>query len=637
MTTLMRAVGIGAAAVLLGGSVFVRAQSQPAGARARVRRLRKATSSRSSRTTATSATGRRRPAAGCACTSPESIRKGGDVRAGHHAGQERRQPDDSSGARPRRRRSDAARRRSAARGRDRAAACVDRSGRAVPAAGSIQAVDRNRAGAGNGRGALGVCEAVAAGAADGEEPRRGCAMPIDRFVLARLEQEELAPSPEAVEGDAAPPRHARPDRAAADAATSRRVPRRLARPTPTSASSIGCSPRRTTASAGRGPGSTSRATPTRNGYEKDNRRAIWKYRDWVIDALNRDMPFDQFTIEQIAGDMLPNATTEQKIASGFHRNTMTNEEGGIDPEESRYEVLVDRVNTTATVWLGTTLGCAQCHNHKYDPFTQKDYYRLLAFFANADYESTHVRRRHALLRAELDLATPEQEKARKSAAGRDRSARAGAEDRRRRRCARRRASGSSRCASRSRLDAAGATRRVARDERRGADGAAGRLGARVGAESGAHVVHRDRSDTRSRASPACGSKRCPIRRCRRGGPGRDAYGTSASPDSRSSIAPVDRRTPQPAATPSASRPSRWTTRRSPFEPADLLGRSGDSRPQARLVGDQRDARHRTRAAPCGARRRRAVRLRRRHAASRVRIDHLDGTIGQGIGRFRVCR
>ena len=95
------------------------------------------------------------------------------------------------------------------------------------------------------------------------------------------------------------------------------------------------------------------------------------------------MPFDQFTVEQIAGDMLPNATIEQKIATGFHRNAMTNEEGGVDPEESRYEVLVDRANTTATVWLGSTLACAQCHNHKYDPFTQKDYFRLLAFFANA--------------------------------------------------------------------------------------------------------------------------------------------------------------------------------------------------------------------------------------------------------------
>ena len=149
-----------------------------------------------------------------------------------------------------------------------------------------------------------------------------------------------------------------------------------------------------------------------NGHEKDNRRTIWKYRDWVIDALNRDLPFDRFTIEQIAGDMLPNATVDQKIASGFHRNAMTNEEGGVDPEESLYEVLVDRANTTATVWLGTTLACAQCHNHKYNPFTQKDYYRLLAFFANTEYESTTFGDGTRFAEARLDLATAEEEKTR---------------------------------------------------------------------------------------------------------------------------------------------------------------------------------------------------------------------------------
>nr|MBA3439920.1 DUF1553 domain-containing protein [Pyrinomonadaceae bacterium] len=123
-----------------------------------------------------------------------------------------------------------------------------------------------------------------------------------------------------------------------------------------------------------------------NGYEKDRRRSAWKYRDWVINAFNQDMPFDRFTIEQIAGDMIPNATTEQRIATGFHRNAMLNEEGGVDPEETRWETLVDRVSTTATVWLGTTLACAQCHNHKYDPLTQKEFYRFLAFFNNAEYE-----------------------------------------------------------------------------------------------------------------------------------------------------------------------------------------------------------------------------------------------------------
>ena len=102
--------------------------------------------------------------------------------------------------------------------------------------------------------------------------------------------------------------------------------------------------------------------------------------------------------------MLPDATIEQKIATGFHRNAMTNEEGGVDPEESRYEVLVDRANTTATVWLGSTLACAQCHNHKCDPFTQKDYFRVLSFIANNDYDGRAVRR-HALLRADARTAT----------------------------------------------------------------------------------------------------------------------------------------------------------------------------------------------------------------------------------------
>lgn len=123
-----------------------------------------------------------------------------------------------------------------------------------------------------------------------------------------------------------------------------------------------------------------------NGFENDAPRVAWKFRDWVIDALNRDMSFKQFTIEQIAGDMLPNATMEQQIASGFHRNTLLNLEGGTDPEEQQWLSSVDRVNTTATVWLGTTLQCAQCHNHKFDPFTQKDYYRFLAFFDTARYD-----------------------------------------------------------------------------------------------------------------------------------------------------------------------------------------------------------------------------------------------------------
>jgi hypothetical protein len=120
-----------------------------------------------------------------------------------------------------------------------------------------------------------------------------------------------------------------------------------------------------------------------DGYEKDLRRSIWRYRDWVIEAFNRDMPFDQFTIEQIAGDLLPNPTLEQRIATGFHRNTMQNLEGGVDQAEAHENKLYDRVDTTATVWLGLTMNCARCHDHKYDPIKQKEYYQLLAFFNNS--------------------------------------------------------------------------------------------------------------------------------------------------------------------------------------------------------------------------------------------------------------
>ena len=101
-----------------------------------------------------------------------------------------------------------------------------------------------------------------------------------------------------------------------------------------------------------------------NGYEKDRDRSIWPYRDWVIRAINSDMPFDQFTVEQLAGDMLPNPTTSQLVATGFHRNTMLNEEGGIDPLEFRFHSMTDRVATTGITWLGLTMGCAQCHTHK---------------------------------------------------------------------------------------------------------------------------------------------------------------------------------------------------------------------------------------------------------------------------------
>ena len=124
-----------------------------------------------------------------------------------------------------------------------------------------------------------------------------------------------------------------------------------------------------------------------DGYEKDNvRSGAWRYRHWVINALNTGMPFDQFTIEQLAGDLLPNATVEQKVATGFLRNTLTNREAGVDRREDRFEQVINRVNTTGTTWMGVTIGCTQCHDHKYDPFSQKEYYSLFAFFNDAEDE-----------------------------------------------------------------------------------------------------------------------------------------------------------------------------------------------------------------------------------------------------------
>jgi mono/diheme cytochrome c family protein len=132
-----------------------------------------------------------------------------------------------------------------------------------------------------------------------------------------------------------------------------------------------------------------------NGYNIDAPRSIWKYRDWVIAAFNADMPFDQFTIDQIAGDLRTKPTLASRIATGFHRNTQINQEGGIDVEQFRVESVVDRVNTTGTVFLGLTIGCAQCHDHKYDPISQRDYYQLFAFFNNCD-------------EPDLEIATPEE-------------------------------------------------------------------------------------------------------------------------------------------------------------------------------------------------------------------------------------
>ncbi len=138
-----------------------------------------------------------------------------------------------------------------------------------------------------------------------------------------------------------------------------------------------------------------------NGYTIDGARSIWKYRDWVIDAINADLPFDQFTVEQLAGDLLPSASTSQVVATGFHRNTLINQEGGTDQEQFRVEAVADRVSTTGSAYLGLTLGCARCHDHKYDPISQREFYQLFAIFNNADEPN-------------LTVATPEQAKQLKS-------------------------------------------------------------------------------------------------------------------------------------------------------------------------------------------------------------------------------
>jgi len=136
-----------------------------------------------------------------------------------------------------------------------------------------------------------------------------------------------------------------------------------------------------------------------DGYEKDSPRPdAWRYRDWVIESFNHDQPFDQFTIEQLAGDLLPNPTPEQILATAFHRQTLTNREGGVDQEQFRVEAVFDRTETTGSVWLAHTVGCARCHNHKYDQISQAEYYRLFAFFNNADEGSAKV----GLSRGELN-------------------------------------------------------------------------------------------------------------------------------------------------------------------------------------------------------------------------------------------
>ncbi len=235
-----------------------------------------------------------------------------------------------------------------------------------------------------------------------------CRNPIDNFILARLEKEGLEPSQEApravllrrvyLDLTGLPPSPKEVDAFVSDRspdAYEKVVDRLLASP------HYGEKWARQWLDLARYADS--------NGYEKDRRRTAWEYRDWVIRALNSDMPFRDFTIDQIAGDMLPNPTKEDLIATGFNRNSMLNQEGGIDVNEYYYYSLVDRVNTTASVWLGSTLACAQCHNHKFDPFTQKDYYRFLAFFNN-DERQVAGKGDHWMEEPELELPTTEQEK-----------------------------------------------------------------------------------------------------------------------------------------------------------------------------------------------------------------------------------
>jgi hypothetical protein len=203
--------------------------------------------------------------------------------------------------------------------------------------------------------------------------------PVDYFIQTRLEREHLKPSPEAekdilirrvsLDLTGLPPTPAERDAFLADTAPDaweKVVDRLLA------------SPRYGERMAFRWMEAARYGDS--NGYQTDGPRDMWRWRDWVIDAFNSNMPYDRFTIEQLAGDLLPNATLQQRIATGFNRNHRTTGEGGIIPEEYRVEYVADRAQTTATVWMGLTLGCARCHDHKYDPLSQKDFYRLFAYF-----------------------------------------------------------------------------------------------------------------------------------------------------------------------------------------------------------------------------------------------------------------
>ena len=237
-------------------------------------------------------------------------------------------------------------------------------------------------------------------AAGGEESRLG-SQP-DRLLHSGPARDRRAstPSPEADKVTLAPPAEPRPDRPAADDRRGRRLPRR------TRAEAYEKQVERLLASPHYGERwgriwlDAARYADS-DGYEKDKPRQVWFYRDWVINALNRDLPYDQFIIEQIAGDLLPDATQDQVVATGFLRNSMINEEGGIDPEQFRMEAMFDRMDAIGKGILGLTIQCAQCHNHKYDPLTQEEYYRMFAFLNN-DHEANdrglHARRADAARR-----------------------------------------------------------------------------------------------------------------------------------------------------------------------------------------------------------------------------------------------
>ena len=151
-----------------------------------------------------------------------------------------------------------------------------------------------------------------------------------------------------------------------------------------------------------------------NGYQADQYRNIWPYRDWVIQAMNADMPFDEFTLQQLAGDLLPEATLDQRIATGFHRLTTCNVEAGVDPEANRVNQVIDRVNTTGTVWLGTTVACMQCHSHKYDPFLQSEYYQLFAYFNNTPLEVEGNGVTYDFVGPKMELPLPPKEQAQRA-------------------------------------------------------------------------------------------------------------------------------------------------------------------------------------------------------------------------------